>query len=83
MRRIIVLIASIAIIASIPAVAAECTNKDINASRARWATAALPTSQCSRQREGLSDLRRVVLWVGDAAAGRSKVRRRRANSGSA
>ena len=39
MRRTTVLIASIAIIASIPAVAAECTNKDINASRARWATA--------------------------------------------
>jgi hypothetical protein len=38
MRRIIVLIASIAIIASIPAVAAEYTNKDINASRTRLAT---------------------------------------------
>ena len=38
MRRITVLIASIAIIASIPAVAAECTNRDINASRARSAT---------------------------------------------
>jgi hypothetical protein len=38
MRRTIVLIASIAIIASIPAVAAEYTNKDINASRTRLAT---------------------------------------------
>jgi len=40
MRRIISLIASAAINASmIPAVAAECTsNKDIVASRARWAT---------------------------------------------
>jgi hypothetical protein len=38
MRRIIVLVASIAIIASIPAVAAECTNRDINASLARWTT---------------------------------------------
>jgi hypothetical protein len=40
MRRIIVLIASAAINASmIPAVAAECRlNKDIDASRARWAT---------------------------------------------
>jgi hypothetical protein len=38
MRRITVLIASIAIIASIPAVAAECTNRDMNASLARWAT---------------------------------------------
>jgi hypothetical protein len=38
MRRIVVLIASAAIIASIPAVAAECTsNKDIDASRTRWA----------------------------------------------
>lgn len=38
MRRIIVLSASIAIIASIPAVAAECTNKDVNATRTRLAT---------------------------------------------
>ena len=38
MRRIIVLIAPIAIIASIPAVAAECTNRDINATRTRSAT---------------------------------------------
>ena len=40
MRRIIVLTASAAIIASIvPAVAAECTsNKDIDASRTRWTT---------------------------------------------
>jgi hypothetical protein len=39
MKRIVVLIASAAIIASIPAVAAECTsNKDIDASRTRWAT---------------------------------------------
>jgi hypothetical protein len=40
MRRIIVLIASFAISAStIPTVASECrSNKDINASRTRWAT---------------------------------------------
>jgi len=40
MRRTIVLIASTAINAStIPAVASECTlNKDIDASRTRWAT---------------------------------------------
>jgi hypothetical protein len=40
MRRIIVLIASVAINAStLPTVAAECTsNKDIDASRTRWAT---------------------------------------------
>jgi hypothetical protein len=39
MRRIILLIASAAINAStIPALAADCTNKDIDASRSRWAT---------------------------------------------
>ena len=39
MRRITVLIASIAIVVSIPAVAAECTsNKDIDATRTRSAT---------------------------------------------
>jgi hypothetical protein len=39
MRKIIVLIASTAIIASSPAIAAECTlNKDIDATRTRLAT---------------------------------------------
>jgi hypothetical protein len=39
MKRIILLIASAAINAStIPALAAECPNKDIDASRTRWAT---------------------------------------------
>src|SRR5258708_63527 len=39
MKRIIVLIASAVINAStIPAVAAECTNRDIDASRTPWAT---------------------------------------------
>jgi hypothetical protein len=38
MRRMIALIASAAINAStIPAVAADCTNKEIHASRTRWA----------------------------------------------
>ena len=82
MRRIAFLIASAVINAStIPAVASEClSTRDIDASRARWATMLSQPVSVADQEKTCRAYATSFYEFGDAAAGRRKVHRRRAKS---
>ena len=84
MRRIALLVASAVVNAStIPAVASECmSTKVLDASRARWAT--LLSQPANVDQEKICRAYATSFYeFRDAAAGCSKVRRRRAKSRSA